>query len=344
MIRFERTAVGLLFLASCAPAAAAQEFSCQHRTVPVSFRDAQNLPILDVTIADLEAKAHGKPLKILSLGPDLRAHRLVLILDTSGSMNSTAAEAPLWKLELALARHFFEVNHQKSKIALLFFNDRVTDVIDFSQENSAVGGKLQQITKDSDYLKKKVKGKTALRDAILQGVQLLEHPSSADALYVLTDAGDNASTHSIADVSRRLAVTPVRLFAIVLQQRGGYRTRAPEELSGPDELSQIARKSGGEILSAAEPQGDSVALSANPEGKLKPQEVLSRLYQTILQDRLLEIELPSPIKKNEHWELKFLNSARRQWKGAQIVYPYVLVSCNSEVAGSGIPSPQVHFP
>jgi hypothetical protein len=329
MIRFERTAVGLLFLASCAPPGAAQEFSCQHRTVPVSFRDAQNLPILDVTIADLKAKAHGKPLKILSLAPDVRPHRLVLILDTSASIT------PLWNLELSLARHFFEMNRQRSQIALLFFNDKVNEVIDFSEGNSAVADKLQQAGEDLDYLKKHLKGRTALRDAILQGVQLFDHPTSADVLYVLTDASDNASTHSIADVDRRLAVTTVRLFAIRLYHSLGYRRRTPGELSAPDDFSQIARKSGGEILSAAEPQGDSVALSANPEGKLKTEEVLSRLYQTILQDRLLEIELPSPITKDEHWELKFQNSARRQWKDAQIVYPTILVSCDSEVAGSG---------
>src|SRR6266436_1172143 len=147
-IRFERTAVGLLFLASCAPPAATQEFSCQHRTVPVSFRDAQNLPILQVTVADLEAKAHGKPLKILSLAPDVRPHRLVLILDTSGSIGASTADAPLWNLELPLALHFFEMNRQRSQIALLFFNDKVNEVIDFSERNSAVADKLWQLGED----------------------------------------------------------------------------------------------------------------------------------------------------------------------------------------------------
>lgn len=78
-----------------------------------------------------------------------------------------------------------------------------------------------------------------------------------------------------------------------------------------------------------------IALSANTDAKVKTQETLARLYQTILQDNLLEIELPSPIAKNERWELKFSNAARRQWKSAQITYPTTLLSCDSEVAGSG---------
>ena len=334
-IRFERTAVGLLFLVSCAPPAAAQQFSCQHRTVPVSFRDAQNLPILDVTIADLAAKAHGKPLKILSLAPDLRPHRLVLILDTSGSIGASTTDAPLWNLELPLARHFFEMNRQRSQIALLFFNDKVNEVIDFSERNSAVADKLQQVGEEHDYLKKHLKGRTALRDAILQGVQLLDHPTSADAVYVLTDGGDNASDYSTSDLLRRLAVTPVRIFAVLLYRSGGDRTRAPEEISGPEEFSEVALKSGGQILTAAQWHFGRIALSADTEGKLKTEETLSRLYQSIMQDSLLEIELPFPIEKNQRWELKLSDAARRQWKGAQIVYPSILVSCNSEVAGSG---------
>lgn len=331
-----RSVVSLLILASRVSASGAQEIACQHRTLPVSFRDARNLPIQDVTIADLVAKVHGKPIKIVSLAPDLRPHRLVLSLDTSGSLGSPAVgERPTWKLEFDLARHFFEANRQKSQIALLFFNDKVNSVIDFSQGNSAIENKFQQIANDRDFVKKNVKGKTALRDAILQGVQLLEHPTSADALYVLTDGGDNVSTHSGTDVSKRLEVTSVRLFAMLLQPETRHHSRPPEEETGPQELSEISRKSGGEILSAASRHGDQVALSANPDAKLKTEETLSRLYQTILQDSLLEIELPSPIAKNEHWELKLSTMARRQRKGVQITYPDTLISCDSEVAGAG---------
>jgi hypothetical protein len=211
---------------------------------------------------------------------------------------------------------------------LLLFNNHVTEAIDFAQGNSAVGDKLQQISSDHNYAKANVKGRTALRDSILAGLQLLGHPSSADALYVLTDGGDNASERSAAEVTQRLAVTSVRLFAVLLRQEGGYHNRPPDE-SDPDELSEMARKSGGEILSAAAWHGKQMALSADSEAKLKSQETLARLYQTILGDKLLEIELPFPLAKNEQWELKLSDSARRQWKGTHITYPTTLVKCSS---------------
>jgi Mg-chelatase subunit ChlD len=326
---------GLFALTAGIQPARSQEPPCISRKLPVSFRDAQNLPLQNISVADLEAKIKSKPVKFLSLAPDPRPHRIVLALDQSGSMGSTESGPALWNLELSLARHFFEVNRQKSRIAMLFFNDQVNDVIDFSQGNSAIGEKLRQAAKDQEYAKTHVKGRTALRDAIFRAIQLLDHPSSADAVYVLTDGGDNASHQSAAEITRRLAVASVRVFAVLLYQSPGHRNRTPEELSGPTELTEIAQKSGGEILSAAEPRGNRVALTADPEGKLRTEETLARLYQTILQDSLLEVELPFPIAKNERWELKLSSDARRRWKNAQITYPDTLTSCNAEVFGSG---------
>jgi len=317
-----------LILALCTGTIGAQDFSCPRRTVPIALRDKENLPIENVSVADIEAKVRGKPVKMLSLAPDLRPHRVVVIVDASGSMGSTAAEPPLFALEFALAWHFFEVNRQTSQIALLVFNSHVTEVVDFAQGNSAVGDKLQQISSDHSYAKN-VKGKTALRDTILAGLQLLRHPTSADALYVLTDGGDNASERNSADVTQRLAASSVRLFGVLLRQEVGYRNRPPDE-SDPDELSEMASKSGGEILTAAAWHGKQMALSADSEAKLKSQETLARLYQTILGNKLLEIELPFPIAKNERWELRLSDGARRRWIGTHITYPTTLMKCNSE--------------
>lgn len=317
-------------LALCTTALAAQDPSCLRRTLPVALRDEQNLPIQNVSVADLQAKVHGKSVKILSISPDARPHRVVLILDASGSMGSTQSEPPLFALEIALARHFFDANKQRSQIALLIFNNDVTETVDFAQGNSAVGDKLQQIFGDHNYVKTNIKGKTALRDTILAGLQLLEHPSSADSLYVITDGGDNASKHSAADVKQRLTVTSVRLFAVLLRKEVGYRNLTHEEMLGPEELSEITGNSGGEILTAAAWHGKQIVLSADSEAKLKAQEPLTRLYRTILSDQLLEIELPFPVAKDERWELKLSDRSRREWKSIHITYPPTLTKCGSE--------------
>jgi hypothetical protein len=317
-------------LALCTTVLAAQDSSCLRRTLPVSLRDEQNLPIPNVSVADLQAKVHGKPVKILSIAPDPRPHRLVLILDTSKSMGSMEGEKPLVTLEFTLARHFFDANKQKSQIALLIFNNGVTDSVDFAQGNSAVDEKLQQIFGNHNYVKTNVKGTTALRDAILAGLDLLEHPSSADSLYVLTDGGDNTSKHSANYLKQRLAATSVRLFAVLLHKEAGYRNLTTEEKMGPEELSEITGDSGGEILTAVAWQGKQMTLSADAQAKLKVQETLSRLYQTILGDQLLQIELPSPVAKEEHLDLRLSVSAHPEWKSAHITFPTTLAKCSSE--------------
>jgi Mg-chelatase subunit ChlD len=316
-------------------AVCSQQPPCATRKLPVYFRDAQNLPLQNVSTADLDAKLLGKAVRIVSLAPDSRPHRVVLVVDSSGSMASRVNGPAPWDMELSLAWHFFESNRPRTRIAVLFFGEQVHDVIDFSRGNDAVGEKLQLLAQDRRHIKTQVKGRTALRDAIFEAIQLIDHPTSADAIYVLTDGDDNASHQGAKELDRRLALTSVRLFAVLLYQKPGAWSRTPEELIGPGELAAIAERSGGEILTAAQWSGKGVALSANAQSKVRTEETLSRLYQAIVQDSLLEVELPFPIAKSEHWDLKLSSAAQRQWKDAKITYPDTLVSCDSEVSGQG---------
>jgi hypothetical protein len=319
----------LLLSLYSASLASAQANSCSHRVLSVYVGDLQGSPITGLVPADFEAKVHGNPVKILSVAPDTRPHRLVLIVDVSHSMDSMGlGEPPRWRWEFALAQHFFDVNRQKAQIALLIFSRRANEVVDFSQGNPKVDQKLRQAAKGYDYLRKDPKATTRLHDAILQGLLLFDHPGSADAIYVLTDALDYVDiTHAGPASIQRLVAAQVRLFAVLLQRESGPVGKTAEETLGPEELSQIARKSGGAILSTAEWHGNRVSLSANPDGKATSQETLTRLYQAILQDSMLEIEPPFPVEKSESFQLKLSNSARDQWKRARIMYPENLIGC-----------------
>ena len=211
---------------------------------------------------------------------------------------------------------------------MLIFSRRVNEVVDFSQGNAKVDEKLRQAAKGYDYLRKDPKAATRLHEAILQGLLLFDHPSSADAIYVLTDAGDWLGiTQGAPALNQRLVATQVRLFAVLLQREPDSGPKIPYEVDGPEELSHIARKSGGAILSTAEWHGNRVSLSANPDGKATLQETLARLYQAILQDSVLEIELPFPVEKSESFQLRLSNSVRDQWKKVQIMYPENLIGC-----------------
>ena len=124
---------------------------------------------------------------------------------------------------------------------------------------------------------------------------------------------------------------PLPAQHVLRQRESGLRKRA-EEVLGPEELSEIAWKSGGAILSTAEWHKDRVSLSANADGKATTKETLTLLYQAILQDSLLELEFPFSVEKNESFQLKLSDSARHQWKSAQMIYSDNLIGCGSNSA------------
>lgn len=303
--------------------------SCSNRAFTVFVQDSQGRPIKDLVPADFEARVHGKPTKIVSVTADARPRRLLVIVDATHSMkNGTNGEPPRWRWQIALARHFFEQNRDRAQIALLIFSEHINDAVGFSGGNAAVDAELQQAGKDYESLRRTPGRATTLDNAILQGLQLFDHPNSADVIYLLSDGMEHTATTESGEVIQRLIAMQVRLFAVLLQEEPGYRNKTAEEVLGQEELSEIARKSGGSILSTAEWHKDRVNLSANSGRSATTQETLTRLYQAISQDVLLEIEFPFTVKKDESFELKMSSSGRYRWKGAHITYPEVVLGCD----------------
>ncbi len=64
---FGKCVIRFSILALCTTPLAAQDPSCVRRTLPVALRGEQNLPIQNVSVADLQARVHGKPVGILPL-------------------------------------------------------------------------------------------------------------------------------------------------------------------------------------------------------------------------------------------------------------------------------------
>ena len=327
-------ALVVLTLASSCPANG-QDSACRHRTIPVAFRDAQDLPIHDLSPADLEAKFHGRSVKILSLAADTRPHRVVLALDASGSMGIAEYNTrSAWLLEPLLAADFYATVRDRSHLALHTFNEQVNEIGEFSSDNSSFERVLQKIN-DRNYAKTSVKGRTAFRDAVLRALQLFDHPTSADSVLILTDGGgDNFSRQNRSALLQGLEDSSVRLFFILIpSEQHGYRNRFPQDSDLVD-LSTLARSTGGEILSAAQWQGQKVILARNSNEKITTEEALRRLYQTIVQNQLLEIELPDPGGKRAQFELRLTASALKRWRNAQLTYPETLSGCGRETSAN----------
>jgi len=121
----------------------------------------------------------------------------------------------------------------RAHLALLVFNEKVVEEVRIDRGNSAVEERLTVLQSNRDAERTLVHGKTAINDAIDGAIALLGDPTTADAIYVVSDGEDTSSRTSRRDVERKLSMTGIRVFADILkpsrQPINGFR---PSEILG----------------------------------------------------------------------------------------------------------------
>jgi hypothetical protein len=317
----------LLYLASAGPLAA-QDAACLHRTLPFSVIDSHRHLVRIGDPVELEGKLRGKPVKILSIKPDNRPHRIVILLDTSGSMLGYL-DGRKWQVARFVALHIARANLANTSLALVLFSDKVNEVIGFSPDPLAVAKRFSAIEAYPDFVKAHIRGRTALRDAVVFALRMLGDAGSDDAIYAITDGGDNASRSKLGNVRDGLDSRGVRFFVTLLgSDEPGFGP--PEELSGPQDAAALAAASGGLVLGP---------LGMNRFGKASYDLTkddfaaiaisLDDLYMTMTRNGLIEIELPQSLDKWSHWRLEFSRGDNAYHKDLLLVYPGDLAPCGA---------------
>ncbi len=323
-----RLFVGLLLFALFVVSplhATAQDASCLHRTLPITVHDSHWLQFHGLTPEDFQAKFRGQPVKILSLHPDTRPHRIVVLLDTSGSMRGEVSGKE-WKLASSVAAHFGQANLKSTSLALFLFSDKVLEQIDFAQGNSVIANRLLNIWSDPTYVKKNVRGTTALFDTISSALRSLGGSGYSDSVYVISDGGDNHSRSSFGNVRNALAAAGVRLHVTLLAPES---LSSPQESMGAKDLSDLVMESGGLLVC---PLGRthtgylSYDLAEDQRRALATQ--LSLMYLGMTNNDVIEIELPRPVDKLREWTLELFPATKKLYNDLWIAYPQQLAPCN----------------
>jgi hypothetical protein len=295
-----------------------QESACLRRTLPLTLENSQGLPLDGLSTADVETKSPASgTVKVLSIVPDERPHRIVILVDASGSM------ATKWGEVLAPALGLAETALPKTEMALLIFKDKVEEQVSFSQGQDVIVERLRQIRSMTEATGQTASGKTALYDSLFIGLQLLETPTSADSLYLISDGADNASHARFRDVAQRLTASGVRLFVSLIVGQRGNRMPTPEEVSGPSDIRDLVRKTGGKINT---PFGQGVPTKLEEAQRIS--QAMQRFYGAMAQNYRLEVELPTALDKPTSWELKFSEEGKSRWKNARVNYPTQLAACS----------------
>jgi hypothetical protein len=294
--------------------ASAQEETCLRQTVPLSLDVPANLSGTQDPVADIRAKVGGKPTKIISVLPDDRPHRIVILLDASGSMQTH------WDLVLWMALSLADSSLPNTHVALLIFGKQVKEKVGFSEGQNAVRERLRKLRAGLRDSAKLAEGPTAIMDALVAGLELLETPNSADSLYLISDGGENSSQVRPHEATDRLIRSRIRLFVTLLSDPAGSRATA-EELNGPERLADLAKKTGGRMIWPF-----ASGFSWRQKGIAELTGVLDLLHNEMVHNYRVELELSEKLNKPRSLEMNLLGENRKQWKDVQLFYPTELAA------------------
>ena len=177
-----------------------------------------------------------RPQRITAFANDDLPVTVGILVDESFSMTPKRAEV------LAAAQTFIEESNPRDEVFVLNFNDKVRrglpDRILFSDNIQQLGAALHRGFPE---------GKTAMNDAIVAGLEQLElGRRDKKTLVVITDGGDNASTHSRREMIEMVERTVATVYTIGLYD-------AEDPYRDPGILRQLAKISGGAAYFPASP-------------------------------------------------------------------------------------------
>ena len=237
MFRTARTCLPIIVLVTLASGFGKDVADSQpvQRSVIVNVFDTRGSAISDLTREDFQVRLNGKSVAVLDARYSTAPRRIVVLLDMSGSM--TGQDDAKWKLAREAVSDLLLQTPKAVPIAVLTFTDRIHDAFNFSQSRGAIAEWLNG-PGQRPVLKFP---RTALFDSILEGLKMFGPVQPGDALYAITDGGDNASRKSEEQTKAALLWSRVRLFAFLFAPR----LAPPHEREERDLFLTLVVESGG---------------------------------------------------------------------------------------------------
>jgi hypothetical protein len=256
---------------------------------------------------------------IKSIKPADRLPRVVLLIDTSRSMDSFEPTAAV------LAERFVSRLPSETEIGLAFFDSNYHPMASLGNDRAKLTFALEALKNRQYY----AQGSTALWSAVGEAAKMIGTPSLGDAIYVISDGADSRSRTHMRDVLEVLTGSGIRLFAAVLVGPIQIR-RTPSELNGPVDIKDAADTTGGALLFDPEaPRGyDSALEMVGKNGRpTRFAEDLNRQVGQLINYNRLEITLLEPIHKSQSWKLHIAGDGQSPTGKLQLIYPTLLMPC-----------------
>jgi len=206
--------------------------------VPVSVTDKKGRPMTDLPQQAFRVLQDGEARAIDLFSTERKPLRIGVLLDVSASMGDKIDEVA------DALKHFIELLEPEDEIFVLAFNDQLDLLQDFTSDRKRLGIVLEGL---------RPIGGTALNDAVIEGLSLLNTtPAESKALVLVTDGVDTASGSSFEAALEAARRTETPVYSIGL---GHGRSRRFEFLgahgssAGTDfddrPLRELAEETGG---------------------------------------------------------------------------------------------------
>jgi Ca-activated chloride channel homolog len=167
----------------------------------VSVEDASGRQVTDLAKEDFQVLQDGVPQEIKYFGHENVPISVVLLIDTSGSMEGS----PLVEAKVA-ALAFLNESRPHDAVSLVAFNDKVEVVRPFTTEMLKVRTGVHSLAS---------RGGTALYDALSKSVDLMQSaPHPRHVIVLLSDGKDEDSSAKFAAIDQKIQASDVVLFSI----------------------------------------------------------------------------------------------------------------------------------
>jgi len=197
----------------------------------VSVKDPDGGYVSGLTKEQFQVYENGVPQKISHFAIADEPVTIGLVMDDSGSMG------PRRPSLIEAGVDFVEASNPQDQIFVINFNDRVwrglPESVPFTDDVNLLRAALS---------KNKPEGRTALYDAIVYALKHLESGTrEKKTLVVVSDGGDNCSTHTFKEVMRLIQESRATIYTV-----GIFDPEDPQHNTGV--LKRIAGISGGECF------------------------------------------------------------------------------------------------
>lgn len=310
----------------------AQDDPCLHRTVPLTVLDRAGHFVTNLSAADFQAKFRGKPVEILAVTRDTSPRRVLILLDVSGSMLETWRDK--WNMALEVAGDAVVHLPAETQVGLSIFDERILESLDFSAGRKAIAAKIIALKAGSKAVPSKTR-RTALWDSLLKAVRLFGQQAPGDAVYLISDGGDNLSKAGPRQVEDAFLQAGARLFTFLPITRSQLGYLMPDEQEGLNALKDISESTGGDhiVLGVGGKTGRSV-FHLGKEERVALDRAAQDIYSQITNMSRLEIRLPLSVDKPREWSLQLNDPQNKTFKRFEVRYPHKLLPCSLSPHGN----------